>query len=160
MNRTRCEINGFQNVQGCANDHTEISDHLQQKPKCHCTFRQRHSHNQHSERQRLCQPFNRLPHFQLEPAQQRSSDNPILALIPLLSFPCLPRQLLLRLLIPVRNQLVQEAAGLALVVAVFFGLFDLLLQMLVGLFIGFVGGIVRWGERVSNLCESFRLGEG
>jgi hypothetical protein len=99
-------------------------------------------------------------HFQLEPVQKRSSDNPILALIPLLLFPCLPCQLLLRLLIPVRNQLVQEAAGLALVVAVFFGLFDLLLQVLVGLFIGLIGGVVRWGEGVSNLCESFRLGEG
>jgi hypothetical protein len=58
-----------------------------------------------------------------------------------------------------RNQLVQEAAGLALVVAVFFSLFDLLQQVCVSLFISFVGGAVRWAEGVSNLCESFRLGE-
>jgi uncharacterized membrane protein YGL010W len=92
-------------------------------------------------------------HFRLDPAQQRSPDNLTLAPIPLLPFPCLPRQLLLRLLIPVCNQLVQEAAGLALVVAVVFGLFYLPLQVLAGLFIGFVGGVVRWEEEVSNLRE-------
>lgn len=152
MNRARCEI---QNVpQGYANDRTEFSDHLQQDPNTIV-----HSDKGIQSIRDLASQFNCLPHLQLEPAQQRSSDNPILALIPLLPFPCLPRQLLLRLPIPVRNQLVQEAARLALVVAVFFGLFDLLLQVLVGLFIGFVGGVVRWAEGVSNLCESFRLGE-
>jgi hypothetical protein len=30
--------------------------------------------------------------------------------------------------------------------AVFFGLFNLLLQVLVSLFVGFIGGVVRWGE--------------
>lgn len=101
-------------------------------------------HNQLSEHQRPWVAVHLPPALPpLEPAQQRSSDDPILALIPLLPFPRLPRQLLLRLLIPVRNQLVQEAAGLALVVAVFLGLFDLLLQVLVGLFVSFVGGVVR-----------------
>jgi hypothetical protein len=38
--------------------------------------------------------------------KQHSSDNPILALIPLLPFLRFLRQLFLRLLIPVRNQLV------------------------------------------------------
>ena len=38
--------------------------------------------------------------------KQHSSDNPILALISLLPFLRFPRQLLFRLLIPVRNQLV------------------------------------------------------
>ena len=56
--------------------------------------------------------------------------------------PRLARQLLLRLPIPVRNQLVQQPAGLALVVAVFCRLVDLALQVGVGFFVGFVGGVI------------------
>ena len=54
----------------------------------------------------------------------------------------LARQLLLGLLVAVRDELVEEAAGLALLVAVFLGVLDLLLQVGVRFVVGFVGGVV------------------
>ena len=59
------------------------------------------------------------------------------------------------------DELVQEAAGLALVVAVFFGVFDLFLQVGGGFFVGFVGAVVCWmGGRGGVSVEDLQWGLG
>lgn len=62
---------------------------------------------------------------------------------------CLARQLFLCLAIAVRDQPVQQAAGLALVVAVELGLLNLALQVRVCFLVCFVGRVVccGWGFR-------------
>ena len=73
---------------------------------------------------------------------ESSSNHSIPTLIAPLLLPRFPGQLLLGLPVAVRDEFVQEAAGLALVVAVLLSLFDLFLQVAVCFVVRFVGGVV------------------